>query len=66
MAKKKKFRTEKWKGMEKYVCTVCGADSLRREAMEEHYQREHETPKREPVTVEILDRFGNPITEKEV
>lgn len=64
----KHWNTGMWKGKRNWECKHCEYATLDKEAMETHYQDEHApTPRRkEPVNVTIYDRFGNPITEREV
>lgn len=42
MAKKKPYRTTKWKGRENYQCTACPAATLSADRMRDHLHRRHD------------------------
>ena len=60
------FEIGQWKGLPNYQCKECPWSTLHIDAANEHYKTFHAPGAvKVPVTVPILDRFGNRIGERE-
>lgn len=69
MAKKKKedlkYTESKWHDLKRYQCKLCPFDSLHEDTIREHIREVHEAPPlKEPLKVDLHDRFGNKIEHK--
>ncbi len=63
----KYYAVGKWRGLKKYSCNLCPFDTLSETEIELHIKNVHTPkPERKPITVPILDRYGNLVNEREV
>ncbi|MGE5553297.1 MAG: hypothetical protein ACM3XZ_05160 [Betaproteobacteria bacterium] len=66
-AEERQYDLGQWNGLPQYRCRLCPFDTLDEAAMKRHIEERHTVrPATVPVEVPLLDRFGNPITEREV